>query len=165
MAVFHPERLVAVLGRFKVSYVFAGAIAARLHGSPILTAIAEIIPALTPLNFDALATALAHVSARRYSEGAPDGIEFEISPDALAGSSEWDLITSCGRLRLSFRAGGVGFADLAPSAVRFTIHGAEIAVASLADLVRLHETPHADDDAAQAAVLRALLVRHQAALR
>jgi len=49
--------------------------------------------------------------------------------------------------------------------VRFTIHGAEIAVASLADLVRLHETPHADDDAAQAAVLRALLVRHQAALR
>jgi hypothetical protein len=164
-AVFHPERLVAVLGRFKLSYVFVGAIAARLHGSPLVTSIAEIIPALTPQNFEALTSALTHLAARRYAEAVPEGLEFDASPDALAGSSEWDLLTSCGRLRMAFRAGGVGYAELAPNAVRFAIHGDEIAVASLADLVRLHEAPRADDDAAQAAALRALLARQQAVPR
>jgi len=164
-AVFHPERLVAVLGRFKVSYVFAGSIAARLHGSPLITAVAEIIPALTPQNFEVLANALTHLAARRYAETAPEGVEFEISADSLAGASEWDLITSCGRLRVAFRVAGAGYAELAPNAVRFAIHGDEIAVASLADLVRLHEAPRADDDAAQAAALRALLARQQAVPR
>ena len=164
-AVFHPERLVAVLGRFKVSYVFAGSIAARLHGSPLVTSIAEIIPALTPQNFEALTSALTHVAARRYAEAVPEGSELEISPDSLASEREWELATSCGRLRVAFRVAGVGYAELAPNAVRFAIHGDEISVASLADLVRLHEAPRADDDAAQAAALRSLLDRQQAVRR
>jgi hypothetical protein len=158
--VFHPERLVAVLARFKVAYILAGPIAARLHGSPLLTAGSDIVPSLTPENLEALSTALRHLGARVYTTAAPEGLEHELSAQALASADAWDLITSCGRLRVWFRpAGSAGYADLAADAVRFTLHGDEIAVASLGALVRLLEAPQTDDAPAQGAVLRSLLAR------
>lgn len=159
--VFHPERLVAVLGRFKVSYILVGSLAARLHGSPLLTAIAEIVPALTPLNVDALAGALRHLGARLYSEAVPAGVDFEITPDALMQTDEWDLITSCGRLRFEYRPpGGSSFESMARRAVRFLVHSDQILVASLDDLLRMHEAPPGAARGAESAVLRELLARN-----
>ena len=158
--VFHPERLVAVLGRFKVSYVLTGSLAARLHGSPLLTAIADLVPALTAPNLDAVANALRHLNARIYSETAPTGSDFEITPDTLMHSASWDLITSCGRLRMAYRpAGGRTFDAIAKDAVRFMIHSDQVLVASLDDLVRMHEPPPSAEASAEGAVLRALQAR------
>jgi hypothetical protein len=148
------------LGRFKVSYVLAGPIAARLHGSPLLWAVADIVPAVEPTNFEALSNALRHIGARGYAPDTPAGRDADLSADAIAAADAWDYVTSCGRVRVWFRpAGADGYADLAKGAERFVLHGAEIQVASLRDLVRLHDAPQSDEAAAQSAILRALLAR------
>jgi hypothetical protein len=158
--VFHPERLIAVLGRFKVTYVLAGPIAARLHGSPLMWAVTDILPAVTPDNFEALSNALRHLGARGYAPGITEGRELDLSADALAGSDSWDFVTSCGRVRVWFRPAGTGgYSDLVRGAERYVLHGDDIHVASLRDLVRLHEAPQSEEAAAQSAILRALLAR------
>jgi hypothetical protein len=140
--------------------VLAGSIAARLHGSPLLTAVADVVPAVTPANFEALAAALGHLSARLYLPATPAGIAFEVSADSLAAANQWDLVTTCGRLRVWFRPPGVaGFDELASEAVRFALHGDEVRVASLRHLLRMHEAPQAAEATAQATVLRSLLAR------
>ena len=162
IAVFHPERLVAILGRFKVQYVFIGGIAARLQGFPWLTALAEITPAIDPANFETLATALKHLGARIYTAGTPAGLPFEVSADALARAERWQFATSCGRVDVAFRpAGTKGYAELRARAVRLKLHGDAIAVASLDDLVRMKQAPDAVTSAHELAVLMEVALRQQ----
>jgi hypothetical protein len=164
-AAFHPERLIAVLGRFKVRYVLAGTVAARLQGFPWMTSVAELVAAVDPQNFDALATALKHLSARIYTEGTPDGLPFEITADALAGAEHWRFVTSCGRVDLTFRPPGVqGFAALSERAARFTLHGDAILVVSLEDLLRMREAVGGMPDKYEIAVLRELVERQLGAV-
>ncbi|HKS06028.1 MAG TPA: hypothetical protein VJR92_06910 [Gemmatimonadaceae bacterium] len=159
-AAFHPERLVAVLGRFKVRYVLAGTVAARLQGFPWMTSVAELVPAVDPQNFEALVSALKHVNARIYTDGTPDGLPFELSADALTGAERWSFVTSCGRVDLTFRPRGVdGFGALSERAIRFTLHSDAILVASLDDLLRMREAVGGMQDKYEIAVLRELVKR------
>lgn len=159
-AVFHPERLVAVLGRFKVRYVLVGGVAARLQGFPWMTALAELAPAIDPANFEALATALKHLNARIYTDGTPEGLSFAVSADALAGAEQWRFITSCGRLDVSFRSPGTsGFGELSARAVRFVLHGDEILAANLDDLLRMREATGTRQDRYEIALLREMVKR------
>jgi len=136
--VFHPERLVAVLGRFKVSYVLTGDLAARLHGAPWTTSVAQVVPQQSNENRNVLATALKHLNARIYTVSQPDGVELEITPDALAAAGVHHLITSCGRLDVVAMPQDSGrFDELRTRAVEFDLHGDRLNVASLDDLVRL----------------------------
>lgn len=161
--IFHPERLVAVLGRFKVAYVLVGPIAARLHGSPLMWPVSDVVPAVTPENFEALSQALRHLGARAYRQDKPEGSDTDLSPDALASAESWDFTTSCGRVRVWFRPPGTtGYASLAASAERFVLHGDGVLVASLSDLAVMHEAPNSSEVAAQGAILRALLARARA---
>lgn len=161
-SVFHPERMVAVLGRFKLRYVLAGGVAARLHGYPWFSAIFEIIPAIAPNDFEALATALKHLSAQIYTEGTPEGLAFDVTADALARAANWSFITSCGRLDVRFKPeGSDGFAALAQSAVKFQLHGDTILVASLSDLVSMKEASGRAQDRQEAMVLRELARRER----
>lgn len=161
--VFHPERLVAVLGRFKVRYVLIGGVAARLHGFPWLVAIAEITPAPDPSNREALATALKHLSARIFTDGTPEGLPFEISAESLSRAEEWSLITACGRLDIRFRPAGVdGFDALAGRAVQFQIHGDALAVAHLRDIVSMREANATESDRFEVGLLKELLKRQLA---
>lgn len=164
-AVFHPERLVAVLGRFKVAYILAGSLAARLHGSPLLTAVADIVPAVTPENFESLAAALRHLAARAYTPAAPTGLPFEITADALASADQWDLLTTSGRVRVWFRPPGAtgGYAELIASAERFVLHGDEVRVAAADDLLRMFEAPRETEAGAHAAALRAAFAHARSA--
>lgn len=165
-AVFHPERLVAVLGRFKVRYVLSGGVAARLHGYPWMAAVVEIVPAIAPNDFEALATALKHLSALIYTEGTPDGLPFETTADALARAGNWNFITSCGRLDVRFTPeGSDGYAALASSAVKFQLHGDEILVAALDDLIRMKEATGRAQERQEALVLRELARRERAAIQ
>ena len=152
--------MVAVLGRFKVRYVLSGGVAARLHGYPWMAAIVEIVLAIAPDDFEALATALKHLTAQIYTEGTPDGLPFETTADALARAANWSFITSCGRLDVRFKPeGSDGYSALASGAVRFQLHGDSILVASLNDLIQMNEATGRAHERQEALVLRELARR------
>jgi hypothetical protein len=152
--------MVAVLGRFKVRYVLTGGVAARLHGYPWMSAIVEIVPAIAPNEFEALATSLKHLSAQIYTEGTPEGLPFDATADALARAANWNFITSCGRLDVKFKPDGSdGYTALALTAVKFQLHGDEIFVASLNDIIQMKEATGRSQERQEAMVLRELARR------
>ena len=59
----------------------------------------------------------------------------------------WNLVTDFGRLDLTFEPSGTGgYADVARDAVHLTILGAEVDVASLADVIRSKEAAGREKD-------------------
>jgi len=79
-----PERLLTTLAQHGVRFVLVGALAARLHGFPRVTADADITPARDPENLARLAAALRELQARVYTESVPEGLPFDCSAQALA---------------------------------------------------------------------------------
>ncbi|HXG72562.1 MAG TPA: hypothetical protein VNJ04_18315, partial [Gemmatimonadaceae bacterium] len=82
IAPFDPERLISTLGKHKVKFVLIGALAARLHGFPRLTADADITPASDKTNLGLLAAALTELDAKVYTESVPEGLAFDRSAAA-----------------------------------------------------------------------------------
>ncbi len=157
-APFDPERLLAVLARHRVDFVLVGALAARLHGFPRLTADADVTPDASPDNIDRLAAALRELDARVYTESVPEGLSFDCSAPSLARARLWNLVTSAGRLDVIFEPAGCdGYADLRAGAERFEVHGAALQVASLRDLVRMKEAAGRPQDRQDAVLLREML--------
>lgn len=70
---FDPERLIRVLANHHVRYILIDALAARLQGSPRLTADMDITPEGSSESLDHLAAALRALDARVHTEGAPEG--------------------------------------------------------------------------------------------
>src|SRR6476661_8887171 len=79
IAPLNPELLLETLSRHKVNFVLIGALAARLHGFPRLTADADITPAGDKPNLVRLAAALNDLDARVYTESVPAGLAFDCS--------------------------------------------------------------------------------------
>lgn len=155
-----PERIITVLAAHGVRYVLIGALAARLHGFPRVTADADITPARDAENLRGLASALRELDARIFTETVAAGLPFDISAKALERADLWSLITAAGRLDIAFRpAGTAGFEDLAKNAVRFVVFGEELLVASLADIIRSKEAADRPQDRQDVVVLRAILDR------
>ena len=162
-APFDPEKIVQTLGRHGVAYVLIGALAARLHGFPRLTADADITPARDAANLDKLAAALRELDARVYTETVPEGLSFDCSGTSLARAELWNLVTSAGRLDLAFVPSGTdGFDDLARGAVRFDVFGVELLVADLPDIIRSKEAADRPQDRQDVLVLREMLRRRDA---
>lgn len=137
MSPFDPERLLKALARRGVRYVLIGAVAARLQGFPRMTADADIAPADDEDNLRRLAMALRDLKAKVYTESVPEGLTFDCSAEALGRARLWNLITSAGRLDVAFEPSGTaGYADLASSAVPFSVFGIEVQAASLEDILR-----------------------------
>ena len=158
-----PERLVRTLVRHEVAYVLIGALAARLHGFPRLTADADITPARDAVNLERLAAALRELDARVYTEAVPEGLRFDCSASALARADLWNLITAAGRLDIAFTPSGTsGFDDLRNGAVRFDVFGVEILVADLPDIIRSKEAADRPQDRQDVIVLREILRRREA---
>lgn len=101
-----PERLITTLAQHGVRFVLIGALAARLHGFPRVTAVADIKPARDQDNLTRLAAALRQLDARIFTESVPEGLAFDGSPQTLARADLWHLITSGGRLDIAFQADG-----------------------------------------------------------
>lgn len=77
---------------------------------------------------------------------------------SLGASRTWNLVTAFGRLDITFEPSGTdGFADVARDAVHLTILGAEVDVASLADVIRSKEAAGREKDRLVLPVLRRLL--------
>ncbi|HSH76410.1 MAG TPA: hypothetical protein VLA09_12050, partial [Longimicrobiales bacterium] len=137
---FDPERIIRVLAAHGVEYILIGALAARLQGFPRLTADADITPATTSDNLERLAAALRELGARVFTDGIPEGLEFDCTARTLARAHMWNLVTDAGRVDIAFRpAGTEGYEGLRESSVRFNVFGTVLQAASLADIVRSKE--------------------------
>lgn len=162
IAPFDPERLIRTLDRHGVRYVLIGAVAARLHGFPRVTADADITPANDAENLRRLADALRELGARVYTESVPEGLPFDCSPAMLARADLWSLITTAGRLDVAFIPSGTGgYADLIRNAIPFEVFGAKLEVASLEDIIRSKIAANRPQDRQDVAILREILRRRE----
>jgi hypothetical protein len=155
-----PERIIRTLGRHGVRFVLIGALAARMHGFPRMTADVDITPAKDDDNLQRLARALSELEARIYTEQIPEGLAFDCSPQMLARADMWNLITSAGRLDVAFQPSGTtGYDDLARHAVHFMIYGDELLAARLEDIVRSKEAAGRLQDRQDVEVMKEMLKR------
>lgn len=157
---FDPETLVRVLSKHDVRYVLVGALAARLQGFPRLTADADITPAMDPQNLERLARALRELDAKVFTEGVPEGLDFDCTARTLARAEMWTLITSAGRLDLVFQPPGTeGYEDLSSDAVDYEVFGIALKAASLEDIIRSKEASDRPQDRQDVVVMREMLRR------
>jgi len=157
-----PERIVRTLARHGVLYVLIGALAARLHGFPRVTADADITPEDGPDNLARLASALRELDARVYTEAVPEGLAFDCSGATLARADTWNLVTSAGRIGVTFRPAGTdGYGDLAQTADHFEVFGVELAAARLEDILRSKLAADRPKDRQDALVIREMLRRRE----
>lgn len=153
-----PERLLTTLARHRVRFVLIGALAARLHGFPRVTADADVTPARDPENLEHLAAALRELDARIFTERVPEGLPFDGSPEMLARGDPWNLVTSAGRLDVAFAPSGTtGYEDLARDAVRFAVYGVDLLAARLEDIIRSKEAAGGPQDRQDVIVMREML--------
>jgi hypothetical protein len=162
LAPLDPERLVSVLAKHQVRYVLIGALGARMHGFPRVTADADITPARDAENLERLAAALRELEAKVYTENVPEGLPFDCSARMLARGDLWNLVTDAGRLDVTFQPSGTeGYDDLASGAVRFEVFGALLAVARLEDIIRSKEAAGRPRDRQDVLVMREMLRRRK----
>ena len=146
--------------RHKVAYVLIGALGARLYGFPRVTADIDVTPANDEANLVRLARALNDLHARVYTDSVPEGLPFDCSAATLGRAAMWNLVTDAGRVDIAFEpAGTTGYADLARSAVRFAVYGAEIEVASIDDIIRSKHAANRPKDRQDILMLRELKKR------
>jgi hypothetical protein len=157
IAAFDPERLIRTLRRHRVKFVLIGALAARLHGFPRLTADADITPADDKRNLERLAAALVDLEAKVYTESVPAGLSFDRSGVALGRARMWNLVTNAGRLDIAFLPAGTrGYEDLAKDAEKFEAFGVQFLAASLDDIIRSKKASGRAKDAEDVLILQAL---------
>ena len=157
-AEFRPERILEVLAEHEVRTVLIGGFAAVIHGSPFVTTDVDVVPDLDEANMARLSGALQALHARVWTASDPRGLSFDHSAGSLSDVAVWNLVTDFGRMDLTFVPDGTsGYADLARDAVHLTILGAEVDVASLADVIRSKEAANREKDRLVLPVLRRLL--------
>jgi len=155
---FRPEKLLEVLSRHRVRHVLIGGFAGVIHGSPYVTTDVDVVPDPSAANLRRLSAALDELHAKVWTDAKPDGVPFDHDPVSLGASRTWNLVTDFGRLDITFEPSGTdGFADVARDAVRLTILGAEVDVASLADVIRSKEAAGREKDRLVLPVLRRIL--------
>jgi hypothetical protein len=155
---FRPEKLLEVLARHGVRHVLIGGFAGVIHGSPYVTTDIDVVPDPAAANLKRLSAALDELHVRVWTDAEPSGVPFDHDAGSLAGAGTWNLVTDFGRLDLTFVPSGTGgYADVARDAVHLTILGAEVDVASLADVIRSKEAAGREKDRLVLPVLRRIL--------
>jgi len=150
--------MLEALNRHGLRYVLVGGFAAVIHGSPYVTTDLDIVPEASPTNLARLSLALADLGARVGTSSEPAGLRFAHDAQSLARAQMWNLITDHGRLDITFQPSGTaGFADLERDAVRLTILGVDVDIASLADVIRSKEAADREKDRLVLPTLRRLL--------
>jgi hypothetical protein len=152
-----PREIVATLAAHRVRYVMIGGLAAVLHGSPTVTADADICPDRSPSNLQRLVAALEEMHARIRTADEPDGLELPFDAAFLSRMKMVDLTTDFGDFDLSFEpAGFTGYDDLVERAVDVPIGGSAAKVAALSDVIHSKEVANRDKDRATLPILYAL---------
>lgn len=162
MTEFDPRAIFQTLDRHGVRYVLIGGLAAVLHGAAHVTTDVDVVPKDARENLQRLSDALRELNARIRVSGEPDGVPFDHSGESLARNRIWNLQTDHGDLDITFEPSGThGFEDLRRDAVVMHLRTGDVAVASLADVVRSKEAADRPRDRAILPSLRALLARQR----
>ena len=149
-----------VLAAHGVAWVLIGALGARLHGFPRVTADIDVTPERSTGNLERLASALRELGARVYTESIPEGLAFDCSAATLSRGNVWNLVTDAGRVNVAFTPSGTeGYADLARSAERFDVFDTTVLVASLEDILRSKRAADRPQDRQDVPILEAMLRR------
>jgi hypothetical protein len=156
--VFEPEVVFRALNAHGVRYVVIGGYAAVLHGSPTVTADADICAARDPENLDRLAAALRDTHARIRTHAVPEGVQVAIDGEFLAKMAMVTLVTDGGAFDLSFHPAAFpsGFDALAEHAVAYDLDGLVVPVASLDDIIASKRAADRPKDRAVLPILEAL---------
>lgn len=156
-APFDPICLFETLTGHGVEYVVVGGMAAVIHGSPMATVDADVVPSTDPDNLARLAVALEDLEARIRTPDDPDGVAFDPHPALLATMKMVNLTTRCGDLDFTFEPAALGgFDELAPRAIRVDLDTVEVSVATLDDVIRSKRAADRPKDRAVLPVLEAL---------
>ncbi len=156
-AVFDPDCMFRTLAEHDVDYVLIGGLAAVVHGSPALTADADIVPRKETDNLVRLSDALRSLQARLRVPDSPNGIAFEPHPALLDSIATLNLTTRCGDLDMTFTPAALpDYEALVNASVEFELAGCRVKVAGLSDIIRSKEAANRPKDHATLPILRAL---------
>ncbi|MCY7412082.1 MAG: hypothetical protein LH471_03450 [Salinibacterium sp.] len=152
------EGMFSVLHERGVRFVLIGGLAAIINGSPFATEGVDVTPEHTESNLTRLSAALTELEAKIATREVPEGVPFSHNALSLAGSAVWNLVTKFGRLDIAFVPNGTeGFDDLRRDATDVEIAGIQIAVASLADIIRSKQAANRPKDQRVLPTLREIL--------
>jgi hypothetical protein len=149
--------MLEILERHGVQFVLIGGMAATLHGAAYVTVDLDITPSRDRANLERLSSALGELDARVRVDGA-DPQPFDHSGESLSHAVVWNLATNAGDLDICIEPAGTGgYDDLRRDAITIALAGTNVAVASLADVVRSKEAAGRDKDRLALPMLRRLL--------
>jgi hypothetical protein len=150
--------LLECLERNRVQYVLIGGMASIHHGSPFPTEDVDITPERSKENLDRLSSVLTEIDAKIRTLSEPEGLPFSHNASSLADAGVWNLVTKYGDFDISFVPNGTeGYVDLIRDAEAATVHGIEIRVASLADIIRSKQAANRPKDQRVLPTLREIL--------
>ena len=144
--------LAEVLSRHGVRYVVIGGFVAQTVLPGYETRDIDFTPATDRDNLDRLSLALYELGARIRT-----GLAFSHSGESLAKAAMWNLQCKYGAFDITFEPAGGGYDHLALRAKLVTIHGVEVPVAALVDVVRSKELANRPKDLATLPQLLAAL--------
>ena len=152
---FDPERLLRTLTTHGVRYVLIGGWAAKLQGSPSVTADIDISYDRSSDNLDRLANALSGLDVRL--RGVPDDIPFVLDKRSLRSSELLTLTSSYGDIDLiGDPAGSSGFDALEAHADTLELDDLHVRVASIDDLIAMKSAAGRPKDRVEVEILEAL---------
>ena len=149
--------LAEVLSRHGVRYVVIGGFVAQTVLPGYETRDIDFTPATDRDNLDRLSLALHELGARIRTDAVVEGLPFSHSGESLAKASMWNLQCKYGAFDITFEPAGGGYDHLALRAKLVTIHGVEVPVAALVDVVRSKELANRPKDLATLPQLLAAL--------
>lgn len=140
----------------EVRFVVIGGIAARLHGSNIVTSDLDICYARDDANLERLAGVLAELGAKL--RGAPEDVRFLLDSKTLRMSDHFTFETLLGSLDILGIPAGIrgGYEELERGAVEIDLDGVSVKVASIDDLIRMKRAAGRPRDLAMVEELGAL---------
>jgi hypothetical protein len=154
------EAILQTLDRHGVDYILIGGLAARLHGSPLLTDDVDITPSAQRQNLRRLVAALRELGAELRVAGMEDGLPFDFDENSFHATTAMTLTTREGPLDLCFQPAGTGgYQDLVEDAEAYEVFGITIKVASLDDVIRSKAAAGRDVDLQALPTLHALRER------
>ncbi len=152
---FDPELLLRTLVAHDVRFVLIGGWAAKLQGSPTVTADIDICYARDPDDLERLAAALSGLDVQL--RGVDDKIPFRLDDRSLRAGDTFTLTTSLGDVDLiATPAGSGGYEALVTTADMLELDDISVAVASIGDLIVMKRAAGRPKDLIEVEILKAL---------
>jgi hypothetical protein len=150
-----PAGTFRVLEAHQVDYVVIGGLAASLLGSTSVTDDTDICYARDDPNLERLAGALQEMNARL--RGVTDDVPFILDAKTLRAGLHFTFATDYGSLDCLGKPAGVeGYEELMANAVRKEVHGMQVPVCSLRDLMAMKRAAGRPVDLRELEILGAL---------